>query len=70
SNVKRFIRMLREFAGRTQFIVITHNKVTMQATDRLYGVTMEESGISKVVSVRLDTAGKEVESEEIAYEAA
>jgi len=70
SNVKRFIRMLREFAGRTQFIVITHNKVTMQATDRLYGVTMEESGISKVVSVRLDVAGNEVESEEIAYEAA
>lgn len=70
SNVKRFIRMLREFAGRTQFIVITHNKVTMQAADRLYGVTMEESGISKVVSVRLDEARNEVESEEIAYEAA
>ncbi len=70
ANVKRFIRMLREFADRTQFIVITHNKVTMQATDRLYGVTMEESGISKVVSVRLDAARNEAESEEIAYEAA
>ncbi len=70
ANVKRFIRMLREFSDRTQFIVITHNKVTMQATDRLYGVTMEESGISKVVSVRLGEMGNEVTSEEIAYETA
>ncbi len=69
ANVHRFIRMLREFSERTQFIIITHNKVTMQATDRLYGVTMEESGVSKVVSVRLDAMGNEVEREEIAYEA-
>ncbi|MCD4690655.1 AAA family ATPase, partial [bacterium] len=69
ANVRRFIKMLREFAERTQFIIITHNKVTMQAADRLYGVTMEESGVSKVVSVRLDAVGNEVEREEIAYEA-
>ncbi len=69
ANVRRFIKMLKEFSARTQFIIITHNKVTMQATDRLYGVTMEESGVSKVVSVRLDAMGNEVEREEIAYEA-
>ncbi len=69
ANVRRFIKMLKEFSERTQFIIITHNKVTMAATDRLYGVTMEESGVSKVVSVRLDAMGNEVDREEIAYEA-
>jgi len=70
SNVKRFVRMLREFSDRTQFVIITHNKVTMQAADRLYGITMEESGVSKVVSVRLDALEEEVELEEAAYEPA
>ena len=70
SNVTRFVRMLREFSNRTQFVIITHNKVTMQAADRLYGITMEESGVSKVVSVRLDALDEEVELEEAAYEPA
>jgi chromosome segregation protein len=71
ANVVRFVRMLKEFAERTQFIVITHNKATMKEADRLYGVTMEESGVSKVVSVNLDTAREEeVGSEEAVLEAA
>jgi chromosome segregation protein len=54
ANVGRFGEVLREFAERSQFIVVTHNRGTMEAADTLYGVTMEEPGISKLVSVRLD----------------
>lgn len=56
ANVDRFVAMLREFSARTQFIVITHNKKTMEACDTLYGVTMATAGISTVVSVRLNEA--------------
>lgn len=53
SNTERFIRTLRDMTGFSQFIVITHNKRTMEAADTLYGVTMEEPGVSKLVSVNL-----------------
>jgi len=66
ANVDRFVKLLRQFQRDTQFIVITHNKRTMEACERLYGVTMEEPGVSKLVSVRLDhgeiAAGEEVET--------
>lgn len=54
ANVSRFADYLREFSGETQFIVVTHRKGTMESADVLYGVTMEEGGVSKLVSVRLD----------------
>ena len=54
ANGTRFNRMLREMAEESQFIVITHNKTTMEAGDVLYGVSMPQSGVSKLVSVRLD----------------
>jgi chromosome segregation protein len=54
ANVQRFCAMLGDFASGTQFLVITHNKRTMEVADRLYGVTMEKPGISKVVSVKFD----------------
>ena len=54
ANVDRFVTILRQFAPNSQFIVITHNKKTMEIADTLYGITMEEPGISKVVSVRLN----------------
>ncbi|MFH0778131.1 MAG: hypothetical protein V2A71_05805 [Candidatus Eisenbacteria bacterium] len=53
ANINRFVSMLKKFNERTQFIVITHNKRTMAAADCLYGITMQEPGVSKVVSVRL-----------------
>lgn len=53
SNVARFAAFLKEFARETQFILITHRKGTMESADVLYGVTMEEKGISKIVSVDL-----------------
>jgi chromosome segregation protein len=52
ANVQRFCAMLKDFTGSTQFMVITHNKRTMEIADRLYGVTMEQLGVSKVVSVK------------------
>lgn len=53
-NIKRFTEALQNFANDTQFIVITHNKRTMEAADTLYGVTMEEEGLSKLVSVKFN----------------
>ena len=53
-NVSRFVHVLKEFAGNSQFIVVTHNKKTIACADTLLGVTMEESGISKIVTVRLE----------------
>ncbi len=53
SNVLRFVKLLDEFKDETQFIVITHNPRTMQVADSVYGVTMQEPGVSKIVGVRL-----------------
>jgi len=55
ANVDRFVALLRRFSDKTQFIMITHNKKTMEAAGALYGVTMQEPGVSKLVSVRFDT---------------
>jgi chromosome segregation protein len=54
ANVDRFAQMVRTMSETTQFIVITHSKRTMETASALYGVTMEEPGISKIVSVRLN----------------
>ena len=53
ANVERFTNLIKEFSSKTQFIVVTHNKRTMEAAQMLYGVTMEESGVSKVLSLNL-----------------
>lgn len=62
ANVERFIKLIKRFTPQTQFILITHNKITMEACDFLYGVTMEEEGMSKLVSVDLNTTHKTAES--------
>jgi chromosome segregation protein len=54
ANVERLAGLLREMSGDTQFLLITHNRRTMAHADVLYGVTMEESGVSRIVSVRLE----------------
>jgi chromosome segregation protein len=56
ANVDRFTKLLRRFSNNTQFIVVTHNKRTMEAANALYGVTMEEEGVSKLVTVRFNQA--------------
>ena len=58
ANVERYAKYLHRYSGDTQFIVITHRKPTMELADALYGVTMEEKGVSKVVSVKLSDAIK------------
>jgi chromosome segregation protein len=54
SNIDRYTRILKKFSDNTQFIVVTHNKRTMEAAIALYGVTMEEEGVSKIVTVRFN----------------
>ena len=54
ANIGRFVEMLKGMLHHTQFILITHNRKTMEIADRLYGVTMEEAGVSKLISVRLN----------------
>lgn len=52
ANIDRYVKIIRQFSENTQFIMITHNKRTMEAADTMYGVSMEEEGVSKIVSVR------------------
>ena len=52
-NVGRFTQALRELTDRTQFVVITHNRATIEAADAIYGVSMDDAGVSKVISLRL-----------------
>ncbi|MDR3274759.1 MAG: chromosome segregation protein SMC [Endomicrobium sp.] len=54
ANVSRYNSMVKEFSSKTQFLIVTHNKRTMEMVDVLYGVTMEEHGISKIISVKMD----------------
>ncbi len=77
-NVSRFVSLLREFGKTSQFIIITHNKKTVTGADALLGVTMEESGITKVIAVRLERSDTQsvsvsapeeaLDDEEIEYE--
>ena len=54
ANTARLAHVLREFLDRSQFIIVTHSKRTMAAADVLYGITMQESGVSKRVAVRFE----------------
>jgi len=58
SNTIRFAQMIRELSKGTQFIIITHNRATMEVADYLYGITMQEAGVSKAISLQFAEAGK------------
>ena len=60
SNVRKFSKAIRKFSEKTQFIIVTHNKLTMEKADSLYGVTNEEEGISKIVSVKINKKEKNI----------
>lgn len=57
ANIQRYMHLIRSFTDRTQFILVTHNKLTMEAADRMYGVTMPTPGVSRLVGVRFDQVG-------------
>jgi chromosome segregation protein len=56
ANVGRFVEVIREMSGNVQFVIITHNKITMELAQQLHGVTMQEPGVSRLVSVDIDQA--------------
>ncbi|MGH7839718.1 MAG: hypothetical protein ACREQC_18130, partial [Candidatus Binataceae bacterium] len=62
ANVGRFNRMLLDMGEQTQFIIVTHNRKTMEMGSMLYGVTMQEPGVSKLVSVRWDEPAEHAQS--------
>ena len=64
SNINRFIRILQRFLVHSQFIIITHNKRTIGMADVLYGVTMQEHGVSRIVSVKFHKADEKVTDHE------
>ena len=59
ANVGRFIKLLKKFENNTQFIIVTHNKKSMASCQALYGVTMEEEGVSKLIPVKIENARSE-----------
>ena len=69
ANVERYVNLIKEFSKTTQFIVVTHNKRTMESARMLYGITMEESGVSKVMSVNLAERNPEATQKKEAIEA-
>ncbi|SCA63593.1 Chromosome partition protein Smc [Chlamydiales bacterium SCGC AG-110-M15] len=59
SNIDRFVNVLKQFVGDTQFLIVTHNKKTMAITDMMFGVSMEERGVSKLLSLEFKAKAKE-----------
>ena len=62
ANVSRFSELVKEMSASVQFIVVTHNKVTMEMVNQLSGVTMREPGVSRLVQVDIDEAARLVEA--------
>ena len=64
ANIDRFAEMVKEMTAQSQFIIITHSKRTMRVIDTMYGVTMQEPGVSKLVSVRMNDGGPQTKTEQ------
>lgn len=62
ANLGRFLSLIREISDKTQFLIITHNKLTMQSVDRLIGITMQERGVTTALTVNLEEAEEEISS--------
>lgn len=54
NNTRRFAELIKDFSKKTQFVIVTHNRATMEVADVLYGITMEEAGVSKILSLKLE----------------
>ncbi len=65
TNIDKFTKILRDFSADTQFIVVTHNKRTMEAAQNIFGITMQEAGVSKVVSVSFKNRGEAASTDDI-----
>ena len=65
SNISRFIRILDRFVGQSQFVVISHNKRTIARADAIYGVTMEEHGVSRLVGVKFTKRDESAASSDV-----
>ena len=70
ANIGRFLKVLDTFINQSQFIIVTHSKRTMERADVMYGVTMEEFGVSKPVGMRLTTGEDKEEAKTAAQKAA
>lgn len=70
ANIGRFVNVLNEFLDSTRFIIVTHSKKTMTAADRIYGITMQESGVSRQVSVRFEEIPERAEAAQHEHKAA
>jgi len=70
SNINRFVRVLKRFLDQSQFLIITHNKRTISMADTLYGVTMQEQGVSKIVSVKFQETERDGDAARAAKPAA
>jgi chromosome segregation protein len=66
ANIDRFAKLLKKIGQNSQIILITHNKLTMQTAETLYGITMEDPGISKIVSVNLTEIEENFENDQVA----
>ncbi len=68
SNITRFVNVVQQFIDRSQFIIITHNKRTMAIADKIFGITMQERGVSKLLSMQFSHTEENLEEQEVLIE--